>query len=99
MKKTHIEDADEPGQDPEPLVTLESATVTPEQLQELKERAAKADENWERLLRTTADFDNFKKRAAREKSEAIKFANEGLLEKLIPVLDNFDMDRAFPKVF
>jgi molecular chaperone GrpE len=43
------------------------------------------------LLRTTADFDNFKKRAAREKQDAIKFANEILLQKLIPVLDNFDM--------
>src|ERR1043166_4160552 len=74
----------------EPLVTLEPGTVTPEQLNELKERAAKADEHWNRLLRTTADFDNFKKRAAREKTDAIKYANEGLLEKLVPVLDNFD---------
>jgi len=75
----------------EPLVALEPGTVAPEQLAELKERAAKADEHWNRLLRTTADFDNFKKRAAREKQDAIKFANESLLQKLIPVLDNFDM--------
>jgi molecular chaperone GrpE len=75
----------------EPLVPVEPGTVTPEQLKELKERAAKADENWERLLRTTADFDNFKKRAAREKQEAIKFANEGLIQKLVPILDTFDM--------
>lgn len=75
----------------EPLVPVEPATVTPEQLEELKQRAAKTDEHWERLVRTTADFDNFKKRATREKQEAIKFANEGLLEKLMPVLDNFDM--------
>ena len=66
----------------EPVAPVEAATVTPEQLEELKERAAKADENWDRLLRTTADFDNFKKRAAREKQEAIKFANECLLKKL-----------------
>jgi molecular chaperone GrpE len=75
----------------EPLVPLEPATVAPEQLNELKERAAKADEHWDRLLRTTADFDNFKKRAAREKQEAIKFANENLIQKLIPVLDGLDM--------
>lgn len=74
----------------EPLVQIETGTLTREQLEELKDRAAKADENWERLLRTTADFDNFKKRAAREKQEAIRYANEGLLEKLVPVLDNFD---------
>lgn len=81
----------EPAPAAEPLVRVEPATVTPEQLEELKQRAGKADENWDRLLRTTADFDNYKKRAAREKQEAIKFANEALLEKLIPVLDTFDM--------
>src|SRR5438552_18230005 len=84
-------EASDGANDAEPLVTLEPGTVTPEQFEELKERAAKTDEHWERLLRTTADFDNFKKRAGREKQEAIKFANEGLLQKLVPVLDNFDM--------
>ena len=67
------------------------AELTPEQINDLAVRAAKADEHWERLLRITADFENFKKRAAREKQEAIKFANESLLQKLIPVIDNFDM--------
>ena len=65
--------------------------VTPEQIEDLRSRASKADENWERLLRTTADLDNFKKRAARERDEAIKFANESLIKKLVPILDNFDM--------
>ena len=41
--------------------------LTPEQIEDLKSRAARADENWDRLLRTTADFENFKKRAARER--------------------------------
>ena len=90
QKKSGLTTADAPAST-EPLVPVEPAAVTPEQLAELKERAAKADENWERLLRTTADFDNYKKRAAREKQEAIKFANEGLIQKLVPVLDNFDM--------
>lgn len=96
MKKTHANSGKEPAPasetiTPEPLVPVEPATVSPEQLAELKDRAAKADEHWDRLLRTTADFDNFKKRAAREKQEAIKFANEGLLQKLVPVLDTLDM--------
>lgn len=81
----------EQGQENEPLVVLEPGTVTKEQLDELKQRAAKADEHWDRLLRTTADLDNYKKRATREKQDAIKYANESLLEKLIPVLDTFDM--------
>jgi molecular chaperone GrpE len=64
---------------------------SPEQIEDLKTRAAKADENWERLLRATADFDNFKKRAAREKIESAQYANFALIQKLLPVLDNFEM--------
>jgi molecular chaperone GrpE len=65
--------------------------LTPEKIEELKQQAAKAAETWERLLRTTADFDNYKKRMAREKQDAVKFANESLLEKLLPVFDSFEM--------
>jgi molecular chaperone GrpE len=42
-------------------------------------------------LRSQADFDNFRKRAAREKDEAIKFANANLIEKLLPIIDNFEL--------
>jgi len=41
-------------------------------------------------MRTQADFENYRKRAAREKEDAIKYANTSLLEKLIPVLDNYE---------
>ena len=75
----------------EPLVPVESKPPTPAEVEELKTRAAKADENWERLLRVTADLENFKKRSAREKQDAIRYAGESLIQKLIPVLDNFDM--------
>jgi len=96
MKRTNLHTekkpvAAKPPAAPEPLVPVEPATVTPEQLSELKERASKADEHWDRLLRTAADFENFKKRAAREKQDAIKYANEGLVGKLVPVLENLEM--------
>jgi molecular chaperone GrpE len=90
MKETETETQTEKRAAAESLAPVEPGTITPEQLAELKERAAKSEEHWDRLLRTSADFDNFKKRAAREKQEAIKFANQTLLQKLIPVLDNFD---------
>ena len=57
----------------------------------LPPEADKALENWERLLRVTAEFDNFRKRVAREKEEAVRYANHKLLERLLPVLDSFDM--------
>jgi molecular chaperone GrpE len=70
---------------------VETIPLSPEQIEDLKTRAAKADENWDRLLRTTADFENFKKRAAREKIESAQYASASLLQKLLPVLDNFEM--------
>lgn len=42
-------------------------------------------------LRCQADFENYKKRSAREKEEAIKYANSALLEPLISIVDNFDL--------
>ncbi|MCH2602727.1 MAG: nucleotide exchange factor GrpE [Pedosphaera sp.] len=60
----------------------------PETLTEAQEAMAELNE---RIVRLTADFDNFRKRAQREKDEARQFANQGLLEKLLPVLDNFEM--------
>ncbi len=73
---------------------LVTEPLTPEQIDDLKNQAAKAEENWQRLLRTAAELENFKKRAAREREEAIRFANELLFKKLIPVLDHFDMAMA-----
>jgi molecular chaperone GrpE len=46
----------------------------------------------DRLLRLAADFENYKKRAARERQEYVSFANERLLKELLPVLD--DLERA-----
>jgi molecular chaperone GrpE len=74
----------------ETAVPAGPAAPTSVEIEELKTRAAKADENWERLLRTTADFENFKKRAARERTDAVQYANASLLQKVLPVLDNFE---------
>jgi molecular chaperone GrpE len=83
--------APEPGSTAPSASPAATAPRAPEQLAELQAQAVKAEEHWNRLLRTTADFDNFKKRATREKQEAIKYAHESLLQKLLPVLDNFEM--------
>lgn len=54
----------------------------------LKEEEAK--DNYERLLRTCAEFENFKKRVAKEKEEFVKYAQEGIIRELLPVLDNLE---------
>ena len=42
-------------------------------------------------LRAAADLENFRKRMIREKEEAVRYANVSVLEKLIPILDNFEL--------
>jgi molecular chaperone GrpE len=56
----------------------------------LDEKKKEYEEIYDRLLRTTADFENFKKRAERERLEHIKFANEDLVRELLPVVDNLE---------
>jgi molecular chaperone GrpE len=50
----------------------------------------------DRLLRVAADFDNYKKRAARERDEYVRGANERLVKELLPILD--DLERALTAV-
>src|SRR5204862_7098141 len=42
-------------------------------------------------LRSQADFENYKKRCAREKEDAVKYANSALLERLVAIVDNFEL--------
>jgi molecular chaperone GrpE len=56
---------------------------------EAKEEEAK--ETYERLLRVSADFENYKKRAAREMEEFRKYANQSLLKEMLSVVDNLEL--------
>ncbi len=47
---------------------------------------------WKELaMRGAADLENYRKRAAREREESVRYANQSLLEELLPILDNFEM--------
>jgi len=58
--------------------------------QELIEARAKAQEYLEGWQRGQADFVNFKRRLEQDKADAVKYANAGLITKIIPVLDDFE---------
>ena len=64
------------------------------QLEESMRRARETNERLkdthERLLRTAAEFDNFKKRALKEKEDTQKFGSERLLKDFLPVMDNLE---------
>lgn len=63
---------------------------TPELTEEEKLRAQVADLK-DKLLRGQADWDNSRKRILKDKEESVRYSSEALLEKLLPVLDNFEM--------
>ena len=82
--QTHPEhDADENAQTAaeDPKVALEAKVEAAER---------KAQETYDRLLRVSADLENYKKRTARDMTDFRKFANESLIKALLPVVDNLE---------
>jgi molecular chaperone GrpE len=63
-----------------------------EETEQVEEQQPEPEPQDDRLLRLAADFENYKKRAARERTEYIALANERLIAELIPILD--DLERA-----
>lgn len=80
------DDTDLPAQD------LEDAGDFPDAGQEdLLNKALLEAAQWKDVAhRTAAELENYRKRVVREKEETARYANSGLLESLLPVLDNFD---------
>ncbi len=78
------------------VVQPQSDSETPDddpvkKLKEALEVARKeAADNYDRLLRVSAEFDNYKKRNAREMCELRNYANESIIRDFLPVLDNLE---------
>jgi len=69
----------------------EKADISRQELEELRAKAAERDEYYNKWLNVHADYENTRKRLEKEKSEFAKFANEGIVSRLFPIVDNFDM--------
>ena len=61
------------------------------ELEELKKKAEERDEFHDKWVKVHADYENTRKRLEKEKFEHMKFANEDIISKLFPIMDNFDM--------
>jgi molecular chaperone GrpE len=68
-------------------------------LADLDKLAAERDDYLEQLQRVTADFDNYRKRILKQQTEHLERAAEGLVEKLLAVLDTFDLALAHGEGF
>ena len=89
-------DPDQPQDAPVATDAAEPVSETPaadpapalDPWEELEAEAAK----WKEIsLRTAAEMENLRKRTAREREDAMRYANQRLLEDLLPVIDNFEM--------
>jgi len=96
---TNTEEKPAPVDQPqgERLIELrDSKTVAREdQLKEvqtqLEAKEQEVKETYDRLLRVSADFENYKKRSARETEEFRKYANQTLLKEMLSVVDNLEL--------
>ena len=75
----------------EPEDEEEGPPPTPKEVKELRQQAAKSEEFYDRLQRQVAEADNLRKRLAKEKQDAVRYANESLIEQLLPTMDSFEM--------
>ncbi|ORJ58325.1 nucleotide exchange factor GrpE [Geothermobacter hydrogeniphilus] len=57
---------------------------------ELAAAREEAGKNWDLYLRSQAEMENFRKRMQRDKQDALRFANEGILREILPVIDNLE---------
>lgn len=70
----------------------EYTETTNEATQEEAPTAADELTKWRELaLRTAAEYDNYRKRCVKDREEFSRYATRGLLEELLPVVDNFEM--------
>jgi len=96
MSEEFKKDADESGAEQSNEASpqeIDSNSVEAEFLslrQQLETKETEAKNYYERLLRQAAELENYKKRSARERDDAIRYANESLLKDLLPVVDNLE---------
>lgn len=74
-----------------PNTEAEASAENEPKLTELEQAQAEAAEMKSRYLRSVADMENFRKRIAREKQDIIRSAAAGVIESLLPVLDNMKL--------
>ena len=84
---SHDPDSVNPSPSPE---GQETVSISKKEYEGLLAKLKELEGAQERFLRGAADFENAKKRLAREREEFIKFSQENLLRELLPILDNFE---------
>jgi len=65
--------------------------ISEKEFEELKKKAEERDEYCNKWMMVHAEYENTSKRIEKEKTNHIRFANEGIISEMFPIMDNFDM--------
>jgi molecular chaperone GrpE len=71
--------------------TDETITILKKEYDELLDKAKEADALNDKFLRAHAEFENARRRIEKDKSEFMKYANEGFILDFLPILDSLEM--------
>lgn len=87
------EDDDNKINDPDESVNTESENIedSEKELSEIEILQKKHDENYDALLRATAEIENIKKRSQKEVENAYKYSTESILQEIIPIYDSLSL--------
>jgi molecular chaperone GrpE len=87
------EDDDNKINDPDESINPESEDIqdSEKELSEIEILQKKHDENYDALLRTTAEIENIKKRSQKEVENAYKYSTESILQEIIPIYDSLSL--------
>jgi len=88
LDKKTIKEENSDEKNGESVTDQEDETLDPDE--ELESVRQEARDNYDRFVRLSAEFENYKKRASREMSEFRKYANETIVRALLPVVDNLE---------
>ena len=91
VKKSKREKTGEAMEGAEPLAqehAVDGGDRVEEVMRKLQEKEKEAAENYDRYVRAAADLENYRKRAAREKADCIKYGQENLIRDILPMVDS-----------
>lgn len=80
-----------------PYAGEESAASKEKLVEELEKTKKEAAETYDKYLRTSAELENYKRRAIKERADAINYGNERLIKDILPIVDGLEraLDHAY----
>lgn len=75
----------------------DAVLVPKEEYEALKARAAERDAFSDKFVRAHAEFENARKRIEKEKTDFVRYATDGLVMELLPVVDNLELSEKYIK--